>query len=133
VKNRDFNTIEEQNPMEVELVPITLFVSMAMVAGLVIYFRFRGRRETQKTLRSFIDKGHELTPELLEKISEPKRPANADMRRGIVAMSLGLGFAAFGILLGEADAVRPLVAIAAFPFVVGLAYLGLWFFRDKEK
>jgi hypothetical protein len=119
--------------MEVELVPITLFVSVALVAALVIYFRFRGRREIQQTLRSVIDKGQELTPELLEKIGEPKQPANADLRRGIIAAALGLGFAAFGIVLGEDDAVRPLVAIAAFPFVIGLAYLGLWFFRDKEK
>ncbi len=119
--------------MDVELVPITLFVALALVAGLLIYFRFRSRREIQQTLRSVIDKGQELTPELLEKIGEPKRPATGDLRRGIVAMSLGLGFAAFGILLGEEDAVRPMVAIAAFPFVVGLAYLGLWSFRDKEK
>ncbi len=119
--------------MDVELVPITLFVALALVAGLVIYFRFRSRREVQETLRSVIDKGQELTPELLEKIGEPKRPANADLRRGIIAMALGVGFAVFGVVLDEQDAVRPLLAIAAFPFMVGLAYFGLWFFRDKEK
>ncbi len=119
--------------MEVFLVPITLFVSLAVVASLVIYFRFRSRRDIQLTLRGVIDKGQELTPELLEKIGEPKRPANADLRRGIIAVSLGVGFAAFGFLLDEADAVRPLIAIGAFPFLLGLAYLGLWFFRDKEK
>lgn len=119
--------------MEVFLVPITFFVMVAIVAGLMIYFRFKSRREIQQTLRGVIDKGQELTPELLEKIGEPKRPAKADLRRGIIAMSLGVGFAAFGIILDEQDAVRPMVAIAAFPFLVGLAYLGLWFSRDKEK
>ncbi|MGI9265790.1 MAG: DUF6249 domain-containing protein [Gammaproteobacteria bacterium] len=119
--------------MEVFLVPITLFVMLAIVAGLMLYYRFKTRREIQQTLRSVIDKGQELTPEVLDKIGEPKRPSNADLRRGVVAMSLGLGFAAFGIILDEQDAVRPLVAIAAFPFLVGVAYLGLWFTRDKEK
>lgn len=118
---------------DIELVPISLFVSMAVVAGLVVYFRFRGRREVQQTLRSAIEKGQELTPEVLDKIGEPPRPANADMRRGVIAMAIGAGCAAFGILVGEPDAVQPLLAIGAFPFLVGLAYLGLWFFRGKEK
>jgi len=119
--------------VEVFLVPISLFITLTIVAGLMIYYRFRSRREIQQTLRGVIDKGLELTPELLEKIGEPKRPDKADLRRGVIAMSLGIGFAAFGIILDEQDAVRPMVAIAAFPFLVGLAYLGLWFNRDKEK
>lgn len=119
--------------MEIELVPITLFVSLALIAGLLIYFRFRTRREVQQTLRSAIDKGQELTPEILERIGEPRRPAQADLRRGVIAISLGAGCAAFGLVLGEQDAVQPLLAIAAFPFLVGLAYLSLWLFREKGK
>jgi hypothetical protein len=52
------------------------------------------------------------------------------MRRGVIAISLGVGFAAFGLLLGEEDAVRPFLAIGAFPFLIGVAYLGLWKFRE---
>ena len=116
-----------------ELVPITLFVALALIACLIIYYRYRGRRDIQQTLRNVIDKGQELTPELLDKIGEPARPENGDLRRGVIAISIGIAFAAFGIVLDERDAVRPLVAIASFPFLVGLAYLGLWVFRDKGQ
>ncbi|UCC15295.1 MAG: hypothetical protein JSW21_04990 [Gammaproteobacteria bacterium] len=119
--------------MNIEFVPITFFLSIALIAGLVIYFRYRTRSEIQRTLRSAIDKGQELTPEILERIGEPRRPANADLRVGVIAIALGVGCAAFGLVLGEEDAVQPLLAIAAFPFLVGLAYLSLWRFREKVK
>ena len=32
---------------------------------------------------------------------------------------------------GAWDAMLPLIAVGSFPFVVGLAYLGLWKFREK--
>lgn len=119
--------------MEIELVPITMFVSVAVVFSLFFYFRFRVRRERQRTLRAVIEKGAELTPELLEQLGEPPPGGRADLRRGIIAIAIGLGFAAFGVILGEEDAVQPMLAVGAFPFLVGLAYLGLWMFREQER
>ena len=40
---------------------------------------------------------------------------------------------AFATLLGEEDTVGPLMAVATFPIVVGIAYLGLWFFIGRAK
>jgi hypothetical protein len=119
--------------MEIEFVPISMFVSLAVIVSLYFYFRFKTRREFQQTLRSAIENGQALTPEVLDRLGEPKRGRGADLRRGVIAMAIGLGFAAFGAILGEEDAVQPLLAIGAFPFVVGLAYLGLWKFREPEK
>ena len=42
-----------------------------------------------------------------------------------MAVALGLALIAFGYLLGEEDAQGPLLAVAAFPFLIGVAYLGL--------
>lgn len=114
----------------VEWVPITLFICLAVVVALFLYFRFRSRREAQQTVRAALEKGAELTPELLQQLGEPQRPRNSDMRRGVIGISLGIGFAAFGLLLGEEDAVRPFLAIGAFPLLIGIAYLGLWKFRE---
>jgi hypothetical protein len=114
----------------VEWVPITLFLCLAVVVVLFLYFRYRSRREAQQTVRAALEKGVQLTPELLQQLGEPQRPRNSDLRRGVIAMSLGIGFAAFGLLVGEEDAVRPFLAIGAFPFVVGVAYLGLWKVRE---
>ncbi len=60
---------------------------------------------------------------MLARIGEPPRPENADLRRGVIAIGLGLGLAAFG---------RPLIAIGSVPFLIGLAYLGLWRFGGNR-
>lgn len=116
------------------LVPIVLFISIATVFGLAFMYRARQREQVQLTVRHAIDKGQELTPELLEKLgSEGGRGRNADLRRGVIAAALGLGVGSFGLILGEEDAMRPLLAVGAVPLLIGLAYLGLWRFGPRER
>lgn len=122
------------NGFDVEiLVPMTLFISIAAVFALAFMYRARQRREVQLTVRQAIDKGQELTPELLEKLGETGARPHSDLRRGVVAVALGLGIALFGLILGQEDAMRPLVAIGAIPFLIGLAYLGLWKYASRES
>lgn len=108
------------------LVPMSLFFSVAVIVGLWVYFRYRTRNETQKTLREAIERGQEMTPEFIKLLGDPPRHPKADLRRGIVALAIGAGFALFPFVLGEEDAIRPLLAVASFPCVIGLAYLALW-------
>ncbi|HEX9876946.1 MAG TPA: DUF6249 domain-containing protein [Gammaproteobacteria bacterium] len=114
------------------LIPIVLFVSVAVVISMVIYWSYRTRREVQATVRIAIEKGQELTPELLERLGQLGPSSQADLRRGVIALATGLGIAAFGVLVGEEDAVRPLLAISALPALIGLAYLGLWRFSSRD-
>lgn len=117
--------------MDINWVPIVMFVSFALVLSLFFFFRFKIRKEIQHTLRAAIEQGQELTPEVLDRLGQA--PARvADLRRGILSIAVGLGVASFGVFLGEEDALRPMLAISAFPFLVGLAYLGLWKFREQE-
>ena len=111
--------------MHGEWVPISFFLSIAVIAVFFLVLRFRGKRETQQTVRLAIEKGHELSPQLLASLEDRKRSPQSDFRRGIVGVAIGVAFAVFGVVLGEEDAVRPLLAISAFPFLIGLAYLGL--------
>ncbi len=106
-------------------IPIVMFISIAVIAGLAMYFGFRTKHEMQATVRAALDKGQELPPELLDKLGESLPSPKSDLRRGILAMSLGVALVAFGFLLGEEDAQGPLMAVAAFPFIIGVAYLGL--------
>jgi hypothetical protein len=115
-----------------ELIPIVMFAAIALILGLYLYFRHRGRESVQETIRQAIEKGHELTPEVLDRLGEPRKAGSRDMRRGIIGLAIGIAIAAFGVLLGEEDAVRPMLAISAFPFVVGIAYLGLWQFSKRS-
>ncbi|HZX22364.1 MAG TPA: DUF6249 domain-containing protein [Woeseiaceae bacterium] len=114
------------------LVPITLFISIAVVYALALMYRARQREQIQLTVRQILDKGQELTPELLEKLGHTGAQPHSDLRRGVIAVAIGLGIASFGVILGEHDAMRPLVAIGAIPFLIGLAYLGLWKFAGRD-
>ncbi|MGW8369937.1 MAG: DUF6249 domain-containing protein, partial [Gammaproteobacteria bacterium] len=94
--------------MHGEWVPISFFLSTAVIAVFFLVLRFRGKRETQQTVRLAIEKDHELSPQLLASLEDRKRSPQSDFRRGIVGVAIGVAFAVFGIVLGEEDAVRPL-------------------------
>jgi hypothetical protein len=113
------------------VIPTVFFLAVVVIVWLVMAFRHRSRQEVQATYRAAIERGQELTHELLDRLGEAQ-PKNRDLRRGVVLAGIGLGLAAFGLILGEEDATRPLIAIGAFPFLVGIAYLGLWQFNRKE-
>ena len=61
-------------------IPIAFFVALAIVIWLVAYFRFRTRSDMQQTVRLALEKGTELGPEVLERLSGPKPDQNKDIR-----------------------------------------------------
>jgi uncharacterized protein YqhQ len=113
-------------------IPIVLFICMAVVFGLFLMFRYRARADMQKTVRSALDKGQELTPELVERLGQPKPAPHADLRRALIWIAVGVGFVVFGLILDEEDAVRPMIAVGTFPVVIGIAYLILSRFSEKD-
>ena len=121
------------------MIPIIVpTVTMLVIGGtiaLITYYRFRRRREVQETIRIAIEKGQELPTEFLETISSPKsRPKkDQDLRRGVVLVAVGLGIGAFGVLVGEEDAVGPLMGIGSIPFLIGLALTALWILRTRHN
>ncbi len=111
--------------MSGEWVPIVFFLSFAVIGVMFLLLRFRSKRELQKTIRLALEKNHELSPALLASLDERKRSPQADFRRGLIGVAIGAAFALFAVVLGEKDAIRPMLGISAFPFLVGAAYLGL--------
>jgi hypothetical protein len=94
-------------------IPIVMFVGMAVVLSLWVWFR----------IRTAIEKGQELSPELIENLVNPPISPKRDLRRGVIGVVLAIGFALFGVILGEEDAIRPLLGVAMFPFSIGVAFL----------
>ena len=115
-----------------ELIPISVFIVIGVVASLWFYFRHRTRGEVQASVRAAIDKGQELTPELIRSLGDALDPKIADMRRAFISIAVGLAFVIFALVLNEEEAQRPLIAMSAFPFLLGLAYLGLWRFAHNS-
>jgi len=116
-----------------EMIPMVLFLVIGGVFALAFYLRFRTRREIQTTVRLAIDKGQELSPDLIEGLMESLSSRHADLRRGIIAIAIGAALFVFAGLVGEEEAEGPLMAIAMFPLLIGIAYLGLWFFIGRKK
>lgn len=114
------------------LIPITALVGTAAVIGLFLMFRHRTRQELQKTIRAALDKGQELTPEIVERLGEPRKHPQADLRKALIWLAVGVASAAFGLLIGEEDAVRPFLAIGSFPLLIGIAYLIMSRFSEQD-
>ena len=115
-------------------IPIILFGSIAVVMGLWLYFRYRSRQAVQQTVRAAIEKGQELSPELLESLGQPKVSGDADLRRGVVSLAIGIAFGILAVVISgeEPDAFRPILGAASFPATIGVAYLALWLFAGKK-
>jgi hypothetical protein len=87
-----------------------------------------------------IEKGQPLTPDALDAMARISSPI-ADLRRGIVFISIAAGFADFATIMGtgpgwddgRVEVMRGLFGVATFPLFIGLAFLGLHFFANESK
>ncbi len=121
--------------MAEEMIPIVMFISIALIFISLFWFRYRSRSEMQQTVRNALDKGIELSPELIDRLGAPKPPKHKDLRLGAIWMSLAVGLIliAFVNPAGETEAFRGTLAGAAFPFSIGTAYLLLWAFIGRKE
>lgn len=119
--------------MNEELIPIVMFVGLTVVFCTLFWFRYRARREMQETLRVALEKGHELTPEIIDRLGHPKASKDKDLRLGVIWLSLAAGLVLIGFAVPDADALRGLLAGAALPFAIGIAYLILHRFTDRHQ
>jgi hypothetical protein len=106
-------------------VPIVMFISIAVIFSFWLYFRYKTRAATQKTFRLALEKGNELTPELVKQMGEPETPRDRDLRRGLIWLALAVGLVLCGFAVPDptGDALQGCLAGAAFPFAIGVAFL----------
>jgi hypothetical protein len=115
-----------------EWIGFAAVVGPTILLGVFFWFRFRARREMQDTIRVALDKGQELSPELIDRLGHPKAPKDRDFRLGIIWVAVAIGFALFSFAIPEEDATQPMLGIASFPFVIGVAYLILNKFAKRD-
>jgi hypothetical protein len=114
-----------------EFIPIAMFIGMTIVFVALFWFRYKARSDMQSTFRAALDKGQELSPEIIDRLGHPKAPKDKDMRFGIIWLSMAIALVLIGFAVPDANALRGLLAGAAFPFCIGVAYLILHKFTDK--
>ena len=108
------------------LIPMVFFSMVAIIAWGFFYFRHRGRTELQTTIRQALDKGQELSPELIDRISEPKPGKMRDLKRGLIWVAVAIGFVGLGFTVPDVEARPVMLGISVFPVAVGLAYILIW-------
>ncbi|AQR62197.1 hypothetical protein BZG35_11490 [Brevundimonas sp. LM2] len=120
------------------LIPLAPFIMVIAIVVVPAFLRSRERREMQATLRTAIDKGQPLPPEVIEALSKDgvKAPATAarDLRVGVIllAVSIGIAIMGYGVSFEEMDALYPIAGLAAIPGMIGLAFIVLSFFNKNK-
>ena len=119
--------------MAEEMIPITMFIGLTVVFCLFYWFRYRTRSDMQTTIRTAIEKGQELSPEIIDRLGTPKAPKERDLRLALLWIALALALSIFGFMIpeDEPDVWQMFLGIAAFPFFIGVAYLIMWRFVEK--
>lgn len=115
------------------IVPVVLFLAIALTFCAKYYFAHRSRNALLQTVRTAMEHGQPLGPDLLEQLGEPGRPRQRDLRRGVIGIGLGIGLAGVGLVLGEPDTVRRMLAVSLVPLLLGLAYLVLWHLDARNR
>ena len=114
-------------------VPIVMFMSMTIIFCVLFWFRYRTKEGMQQTFRAALDKGQELTPEVIDRLGHPKPAKDKDLRLGIIWIAVAIGLTAFGFgIPDEDDVARIFMGIAALPLVLGIAYLILHRFSGRD-
>jgi hypothetical protein len=116
----------------VEWVPIVLFIAITIVLCTVVWLRYKTKEGMQQTFRAALDKGQELTPEIIDRLGHPKASKDKDLRLGIIWIAVAIGLTAFGFGIPDDDEVASIfMGISAFPLMLGIAYLILHKFTDR--
>lgn len=104
------------------------FIAVVVIGG--IWYDIRRKAEQQKTIRSIVESGKDLDPKVIESLlktetADPVQTSKDLKTSAIVTFFVGVGLAAFGLIIGiqEADARIPLLGIGGLMF--GIA-TGLW-------
>lgn len=119
------------------LVPIAFF---AMIAAIVIvpgWLKSQERAQMQDTLRSAIDKGQPMPPEVIDALTKNVKVAPtavSDLRTGVIWLGIGLGVAAFGYILSYEwdEGFTVMGGIGSIPAIIGLTFIVLSFFNPNK-
>ena len=121
--------------MHGEWIPITMFIGLTIVLCLFFWFRAKTRSDVQATIRAAMEKGQDLSPEIIDRLGHPKPSKYKDLRVALVFMAVALSMVIFGSMVPDDDEEVALIfaGMASFPFLIGLAYLIMWRVTGRES
>jgi hypothetical protein len=114
-------------------IPIALFGGLTVVLTTAIWIRYKTRSEMQLTMRAALDKGQELSPEIIDRLGNPKPHKDKDLRSALVCIAIAIGMSVFGYMIPDDEATSVFLGMAAFPFFVGIAFLIMWRVTERPS
>jgi len=111
-------------------IPITICISISLIAIARLWFEHKNKAEIQTTIRKALDNGEHLSIEVLDKIGVVNHSHTIDLRRAITLLALGIAVITAGSLL---NILNVAFAIAAFPITLAIAFLLLWKINQNEE
>ena len=117
---------------EAILIPLIVFSAIAAISISAFHFSYKRRTAVYDTIKTAIEKTGTVDAALIEAVTRDNIGPNADLRKGIILVAVAGAFAMLGIMIQEAEAIGPMLGVAAFPGFVGLAYIGFHFFAPRE-
>jgi len=118
--------------MEGLLAIFFIFGGLPLIVFIVTLFRYLTRKRMVELLSQYAKLDKEPSSDLIEAISLPRRQPHTDLKRGMIAIALGLAAIILGALIPDDDATVILAGLAAFPIFIGLALLGFWYFVGRK-
>jgi hypothetical protein len=107
-------------------VPIVLFIVIGFTTLGYFYMSHKNRVTIMDTVQKAIDRGSELTPELLSQLGAAVNPRARDLRRGVVFLSLGVAGLLCSLFFDEAEVINGIRAGTMFPLLLGAGFLIVW-------
>lgn len=108
------------------LIPLLL---MVLVAGIIFTYMNNSHKiklKTHEILEKSIDKGYEMTPEILKGLNQTKSPRMLDLRRGIIILGIALATFIFGWIVPNGEASTVFKAMSLFPGFIGAGFILVW-------
>lgn len=103
--------------------PIVGLICLTIMVVINLFMSRSNKKEVQYTIRQLLDKGENITPELLERLGSFKSQKVIDLRRGLALGSVGIACILAGFIIEE---IRIGLAIGVFPLLLGVAFFICW-------
>jgi F0F1-type ATP synthase membrane subunit a len=118
-----------------EMIPITMFIGLTIVLCLFFWFRAKTRSDVQATIRAAMEKGQDLSPEIIDRLGHPKPSKYKDLRAALIFIAIALSMGIFGFMVPDDDEEVALIfaGMASLPFLIGLAYLVMWRVAGRDS
>jgi len=101
------------------------FATVLVSIVVVLWFRSRSERARHEVATALAERGQPVPPELFAAARKP----TSDLRRGMVLVALGVGFALALVIAGQASA----AGFGLIPAFTGIGYLVVWRIEAKGR